>query len=268
MWIGLPARESERVPRTICGRFGPTRSLNLIVLFACGLLLGCNDLGSNPSADDEIIRKAYSHYSLPQWFSTEDFTSVSPYYENTISIFPLAERGTSWFELSTNDHVQALAWSEASSRNSAYYRELVSQRETEKFFEFKRVYAAHPNDAILSRVHKSSYLDRSEFDKLHKGSVLGRFQVRPVTMENVKELVEYLWCVDSNFDTGTGILSTWMSENTMSVDYVLQVLDVVYGDRGMHDSIIVTNATFRIEKASGLISYSLQVVRTIEGRQR
>jgi hypothetical protein len=268
MWIGLPARESETVTRIIYGHSDPTHLLNLIVLLACGLLLGCNDLGSAPSADDEIIRKAYSHYSLPPWFSTEDFNSIAPYYENTISIFPLAERGTSWFELSTNDHSQALAWSEASSRNSAYYRELVSQRETEKFFEFKRVYAAHPNDAILSRVHKSSYLDRSEFDKLHKGSVLGRFQVHPVTIESVKKLIEYLWCVDSNYDLGTGILSTWMSENTMYVDYLLQDYDIVYGDWGMHDTIILTNATFRVEKASGLISYSRQVVRTIEGRQR
>jgi hypothetical protein len=268
MWIGLPTREPERDRRRFLGGIESASTLNLILFLTCAVLLGCNDLGSGPSADDEIIQKAYSHYSLPQWFSTEDFNSVSPYYENTISIYPLAERGTSWFELSTNDYNQALAWSEASSRNSAYYRDLVSQRETEKFYEFTRVYAAHPNDAILSRVHKSSYLDRSEFDKLHKGSVLGRFQVRPVTMKNVKELIEYLWCVDNNYDVGTGVLSTSMSENTMYVDYLLQEYDLVYGDWGMHDNIIISDAVFRVEKASGLIAYSRHMVRTIEGRQR
>lgn len=243
------------------------RSLNLIMLLACTLLTGCTDLGSAPLLNDEIIRIAYSSYRLPDGFSTEDFSAGSPYYENTISIYPLQERGSSWFELCTNDYNQALAWSEASSRNSAYYRDLVSQRETEKFFEFRRVYAARPTDAILSRVHKSSYLDRSEFDRLHKGHVLGRFQVRPVTKQNVKELIEYLWYVDKD-EIGTKVLSTSISESTYIVEYMMQELDVTYGDWGVRDEIVVTNSSYRVDKTSGLMNYTQEVVRRIQGLRR
>lgn len=101
----------------------------------------------------EIVEKAYSKtYMYPAGFNFQQNFDGSLYYENTISI---RASQTSLVELDTNDKQQAKDWSETSSSTSAYYRELVAERETEKYFEFKRVYSVNAKDVILSRVIKA-----------------------------------------------------------------------------------------------------------------
>lgn len=119
------------------------------------------------ATDAEIVNKTYDvSYFFPADFTYEKYSEGSLYYENTVST--RTNEAVS-IELHTNDKAQARAWSETSSKRSSYYRDLVSERETEKYFEFKRVYARYPTDVLLSRVHKSSYfvplLDKSKRNK-------------------------------------------------------------------------------------------------------
>src|SRR5690606_12057386 len=143
-----------------------------------------------PVEDREIIEKAYSTiYQFPEDFYYETDLQGSPYYENTVSIRASQD---SWIELHTNDKEQALNWSEISSTTSAYYRDLVAERGTDKYFEFKRVYSIYPNDIILSRIHKSSYFIPS-YDKFNRSSHIGTLKVFPINEEVAKTFIEYMW---------------------------------------------------------------------------
>ena len=41
----------------------------------------------------------------------------------------------------------------------SYYRELIDENETDKYFEFKRQYEERPIDILYERAHKCSYLE-------------------------------------------------------------------------------------------------------------
>jgi hypothetical protein len=102
-----------------------------------------------------------------------------------------------WFELCTDAHDEALAWSETSTISRRSYPMLISERETEQFFEFtRRNDDEFPTTTGLSRVHKCSDLDRSMFDLRHPGEVVGIFHLRPVILATVHRLIEYLLFID------------------------------------------------------------------------
>ncbi len=199
-------------------------------------------------------------------FVTEDFQGASPYYENTISIRRLNERPEYWKELSTNDRNQAFAWSESSSVYSAYYRKLVSERETEKFFEFRRVWEEHPNDAILSRVHKSTYLDRSMCDRLRQRDTIAVFKGE-VDTATVKELVEYLWYAGNYNFGGAKVLCTSVFDRGSNIEYHLFHTEVSFGDWDLSDHITVSRSIFRVKKGTGTVNYTKQLLRVVEGKR-
>ena len=144
-----------RVKRNVCTEFLyaclqfvqaklQTVMKNNIFLFLVTLLIwSCQVDDDNikiklSTEDNEIIEKAYSKdYLFPDDFNYEKNLSGSIYYENTVSI---RTSNDVWIELHTNDKSQAKIWSEISSTTSAYYRDLILERETGKYFEFKRVY--------------------------------------------------------------------------------------------------------------------------------
>ena len=110
----------------------------IIILIIFCISLSCEDdtvLG--PYEQVEIVKLAYDRqYKVPDNFYWEVDLDGSIYYENTVSISPIDLREHTWIELATNNRDSAFHWSEASSHYSAYYRELISEKETEKFFEF------------------------------------------------------------------------------------------------------------------------------------
>jgi internalin A len=216
--------------------------------------------------NQEILEAVYSDYKYPRDFYQEDLEGGSLYYENTISVKPIFEREHRWIELCTDDRNQALEWSEASSKNSAYYRDLIDERETEKYFEFERVYSENPFDIILSRVHKSSYLDRSSYDRFEKGSVLGIFNQRPITPENAKELTEYLWFVENYNIVGSKVLSSFTEDQGNSIKHTIYETHVVYGDWGMSDQITLIKSEYVVDKNSGQFTLSQKHIRTVTGR--
>ncbi len=219
--------------------------------------------------DAEILNAAYNGTSYIPGFYNEGTLQGNIYYENTISIKPPKERGLEWIELCTDNRTQALAWSEASSRNSAYYRNLTGERETDKYFEFTRVYAKNPSDVLLSRVHKCSYLDKSGYDKFQKEEGLGTFSQRPITDENAKELIEYLWYVEH---PGAGsqnpILDHYLYEDGDSIRYVIYHVVGFIGDWGLCDQIALVRRQYSVDVSSGKITMESKDLRTVEGRCR
>jgi len=238
--------------------------INMIFLV---LLIGCSLQEPIPD-DDEILAIAYSSYKIPDDFYREDLDGGSIYYDNSLSILPLNERISSSFQLCTDDLDQAREWSEATSQNSSYYRKRVEESETEKYFQFRRVYEQNPTDIILSRVHKQSYLDRSMYDFFNPGTILGQYNKKPYNLEEVQELIEYLWFTDYYALGGRKVLDSSISVDRLHFICMLNEIQIVYGDWGIRDEITVLESTYFINKTDGKITYSQEVLKTIQGKMR
>jgi hypothetical protein len=221
---------------------------------------------STQITDENVLRAVYSSYKYPAGFYQEDLNGGSPYYENTISTKSISERPSYWYELSTNNRDQAFAWSESSSVYSAYYRKLESEKETEKYFEFRRVWEEHPTDILLSRVHKEGYLDKSMYDRLNPGDTLGIFTKSNIDTTSVRELIEYLWFVWNYNMGGAKALCSYVINFNDSVNYLLFYTMVSYGDWGLCDQISVMRSIFSVSKQSGIIKENKYLVRHITGK--
>jgi hypothetical protein len=216
--------------------------------------------------DDELYNLAYSNWKWPENFYSEDSLEGSIYYENTVSIKPLTERENIWIQLCTDNIDTARKWSELSSNYSSYYRELVNEKETEKYFEFKRVYLANPNDVILSRVHKCSYLDRTMYDFFKKESVIGVFSKNIFSENDVKKVIEYIWFVEHYQIVGKVHKSFIEKNNSEYVHYIYEV-EIVFGDFGVRDIITYSKNTFSIKINSGEITHKKELIKQIDGKQ-
>jgi hypothetical protein len=235
----------------------------LLFLLLTSIICSCeyndNSLISLTTEDREIIEKAYSRdYMYPPGFDFDQDLDGSLYYENTVSI---GRSQTSWLELSTNDKQKAKQWSETSSSTSAYYRELVEERETDKYFEFKRVYAVNPRDIILSRIHKASYFIPS-FDKFHPGDKIGTLKVTPINQETTKEFIEYMWTSYLIPYEGK-VLEYTIKDYHDKVRYNLKSVSITYGDFGLCDTIEVKNFDFLIYKQSGSVTFESNTIKEI-----
>ncbi len=112
---------------------------------------------------------------------------------------------------------------------------LLVERQTEKYFEFKRVYSLNPNDVILSRVHKCAYLDRSMYDFLNPGDIIGIFKKNNFIKTDAKELIEYLWFTENYNNTSSKVYEGVIQSNGQFYIYYLYEIEIVYGDYGVKD---------------------------------
>jgi len=217
-------------------------------------------------SDSQVLALAYSSYKYPDGFYQENVAGGSIYYENTLSILPLNQRLAHASELSTNSRDQALAWSESSSVNSAYYRKLVTESQTDKYFQFTRVYETNPNDILLDRVHKLSYLDRSMFDSFNPTPMVARLNVRPIDTTVVQNLVQYLWFVFNYDINGAQPLATITRQSIDTAWCVLYSLGKVGGDFGVPDEITLYRSMYSVSRQSGDVWLLASTVRTIRGK--
>lgn len=245
------------------------KPLIFIILLFSLFALKCGLLDSDPDddyQDDKILSKAYSSYKIPEEFYQENLDDGSIYYNNTLSILPLEERTSSSIQLSTDNRDQAREWSELTSKNSSYYRKLVDESENEKYFQFKRVYEQNPSDIILSRVHKSAYLDRSMYDLFNPGNIIGKYTNKPYQIKEVKELIEYLWFVEHYNSSGRKVLNSSIQEESSRFVHLIEELKIIRGDWGIHDQIFVLESTYSVDKTTGEISYIEEKIKEIQGR--
>jgi len=216
--------------------------------------------------DEELLELVYSTYKHPEDFYHEELDGASIYYENSLSILPLHQRTDHCVELSTNDHDQALAWSESTAVHSAYYRYVESEQDDEKYFQFRRVRQMNPQDVVLSRVHKLSYLDRSMYDSFYPTRLIGKFNQRPISAERVQTLVQYFWWISSYQLHGAKALATVTAETADSVKCALYDTQVTYGDWGLSDQIALNRRVYAVSKETGEIRRRSFVIRTLQGK--
>ncbi len=223
----------------------------------------CDTLLVNTISDQELYDTIYSAFQYYDGFYSEDLDGGSIYFENRISVYKESEP----IFLCTNDPETAHQWSEMSSNNSAYYRELVSTSQNEKYFEFRRVNPANSSDILLSRVLKCSFLDCSNMETIDQyNKIIGTFNQVPRTISNCQELIEFWNYFHSYQIGGMKFISSEVCETSTYIYIVLFETEVVYGDWGLHDKISLIKNTSRIDKDSGVIYVSKTVLKEIDGR--
>lgn len=220
--------------------------------------------------DKEILEKVYSKdYLYPEDFFYEKNLEGSTYYENTRSI---RVSQTAWIELHTNDKKQAKEWSEISNKLSSEYRELVSERETEKYFEFKRINPEFSHDIVLSRVHKSSYftpvLDWSSVNYYSSEPTkieTGIFRHRPITVTSAKHFIEYYWS-STSLGTGNKVLEAKAIELPNWFQYNIKSASVSSGDIGSCDKVDIWEYDFLVHKRTGEVYFVIKKLKDLKGK--
>ena len=239
------------------------RILTAIFLF----ITGCskpkvNQPGVNNRTADEnqILALAYN----PGYLYPDGFYKVySGYYENTVSIKSLLERKDIWIELSTDDINQALAWSDSSDKYSSVHRPIISESETEKYFEFRRQSTTNASDVIFSRIHKTSYF-LPLLDRLKKSDTIGVYNGQLDTTR-AKEFVEYLWSCGSFRIDDSKVIKSQINEYDNYFEQYIKSFNIVGGDIGLKDSIYIYDNYFKLDKSSRVLTVASKQVDAFEG---
>jgi len=124
----------------------------------------------------------------------------------------------------------------------------------------------YPQDVVLSRVHKLSYLDRSMYDSFYPTSLIGKLNHRPVTAEGVQNLVQYFWWISSYQLHGAKALATVTAETADSVNCALFDTQVTYGDWGLSDQIALNRRVYAVSRETGEILRRSFFIRTLQGK--
>ena len=240
--------------------------LNLI-LSLCLLLSGCHKKLDDYDTSNPILVKAYSStYFYPADFYSESIDSGSIYYVNTISIKPVDQREPICIDLCSNDIAQARTWSELTNTNSSQNRLLKDERQTEKYFEFKRVSPINKIDMVLDRVHKKSYFIPL-MDRYKAIDTIGQIPESTLQSTDIKQYIDYLW--SSGIVEGpTKVIETKLQDTTIGHKYTIKSITIVGGDRGIDDIIHVYRNTFLIYDSDGIIRLEKSLIEDIVGKHR
>ena len=219
--------------------------------------------------DAQLLAAAYSTYTVPPGFYAEPVSTVPCYYVNSGSIVDWHYRpALPWTELSTEDVLQARAWAELSV---AYSTDVAGVAPTppivtSRYFEFLDAPGTGVTH-VRMRVHRSSYLSGLLTFMPGPSGPLATFNERPVGIENVRLLAEYLW-THSGAVLGDKVLSVIPLETSHDVDAAMFVVRTARGDYGIHDTIRLSRLDYRVDKLSGDIRYTPTVIRQILGVKR
>jgi Mg2+ and Co2+ transporter CorA len=239
--------------------------LFIIVIASCE---GDNNNVIRTPEEEQILELAYDlGYNYPDGFCHEDVESGSVYYDNTLSITPLSEREYIWIELNTDDKNEARLWSDKTNENNSVNRDVVLENESEKYFQFKRVSPTNPRDILYSRVHKTSYFQPTLNKFSVSDTIVGKYNGE-LTLNNVKELVEYLWScgtMDANY---TKVITSELQEFGDRFESYVQSILIVYGDFGLHDEIEVYDNHIILGKAVRELFIKTKKTKTITGIKR
>jgi len=219
--------------------------------------------------DDQLRRVAYSRYTVPPGFYAEPVSTVPSYYVNSGSILDWHRRPElPWTELSTEDVLQARAWAESSVAYSTAVAGVAPTPPivTSRYFEFLDAPGTGVTH-VRMRVHRSSYLSGLLTFTPGPSNPLATFNERPVAIENVRPLAEYLW-THSSAVLGDKVLSVIPLETADDVDAAMFVVRTGRGDFGMHDTIRLSRLDYRVDKLSGDIRYTSTAIREILGVKR
>ena len=97
---------------------------------------------------------------------------------------------------------------------------------------------------------------------------LGKFGQRPITTQNVKELIEFFWySVSLNRLTGSAkVLSSSAEDHGDYIKHTLYETQICGGDWGLSDSISLFKSVYIVDKNSGKITASHEQIKSLAGK--
>ncbi|MFH2010793.1 MAG: hypothetical protein ABI333_29600 [bacterium] len=233
--------------------------------------MACSDDDLPHYPDEYVYAAVYSPALFPRDFHDGDRGDYLAQYVDSYIFNPDGrfEEDEHWYKLCTDSLEQAVEWSRMKKELhldpwSPPPPEPVDQRQTGKYFEIDYGESPHLYGDGLHRVDRCSYIDRTVYDRLSPGNLIGIFGRRPVTPENVKELVEYLWCTSHRlgFDR---LLDSDIQVGDETITYWMDLTYLVQGDWGMCDEIIVFRRTYRISRTTGAITLEWTDIQSVQG---
>lgn len=210
--------------------------------------------------DNELLNATYTDYKFPANFYHENLGDTSLYYVNTLSV-DSTENGES-IQLSTNSIEKARDWSIKSTYENSEFKNGIN---SEKFFEFIRITNTKDNNLIKFRTHKSSYLVRDNYDFFHKSDTIGIFRKLNFSVDETKELIDYLWFVENYNNESKKILSSFTVDNQQTVEVHHYEIYIVYGDFNIYDEITLINKVYEVDRNTGVIKVTEAIIREING---
>lgn len=199
----------------------------------------------------EIRAVVYTSYRYAGDLYTENVTGSSLSYVE--APFDMASKYRT--EYSTNDRGVAYNMSKASIMAISSKYELKNETQTEKYFEFEWCKEGTATTWLM-RVHKESYINRTNMTTRPSGNYIGTFNVRPMTTHDIDEVIEYLLWVEEYYRGGIGykLLSSftveeggaWVQHLYMEAEWQTD-----NGDSTTH--VDVDHFTYTVDKASGEI---------------
>ncbi len=171
----------------------------VLLLQACSTEEESKSTPATESEDLSIIKQLYSGSRVPDTFYVWDVPDTTNYY----ATYHLKDAGGS--EISVADYSQALALDAA--ENSAL--QLLDIQETNKYYEFIRLGVGEPITIYRSRIFKLSVIDRAGVVLNCVDCYWGKIGEDWLSINGVKELVEYIWYYTIDNNAGTVVLESY-----------------------------------------------------------
>jgi hypothetical protein len=252
-------------------------SLLLILMFS-----GCvqEQINNDNFTDKEILDLVYSDYKVPEGFFQDVLeTGINPnfiIYEQLLKdnklVFYCANDFNS-AELQIKENID-----EYNQKYNLDTLSIAEIMENEKFFEFRTVVESPTGSQAINylryRVYKCNYIDdlqnQTDFitDDIKSKEYIGRYVQRPITQENVSELIEFLWYsgFGNNVIEGSKVLVSATKDYNTSVKHTIYELETSYGDWSLCDNIVLIKSEYDVDKNSGEITLSQEKLKTIKGK--
>ena len=246
----------------------------LTLLFNICFLTACSGVNADsPSADNEdqeILDALYRDIRTPPDFYTEefsdnDFTSLSHVKSVILNHgeHPIIYELTIIYELSADDFSEALEFSEIEADLQFSYKQMVDVTETEFYFQFTRVNPGLPEFVHFSRVFKQSSLDRSGVDRSQPDGYQGIITIPELTVQRVKDIIEYLWNFTLSNNYGNVVVESETSESLTEFVHSMIEARLVISSSNTCDTVEVFEIQNTVQKGSGLIWKESTLLREI-----
>jgi len=222
--------------------------------------------------DAQIASLVYADERTPDGFYEDTTVPVTGYVATShlknLDIVATAT-GSAAHELCTDDWNQAMEWSEAVAAAAPTYADLVATDSNARFFEFGRVPRGQVGAYLRARVYKCEYLDRAAVNLQALEGAAGRFNRRPFSAADLRELSEYLWLFSTFNNFGNAVLKSSGSGSTgtaMSHTLHIAALARAPGTGGC-DRIDVIEWTHSAHSQTGELQRSRRTLWSFGARQ-
>jgi len=230
------------------------------------------EVAAGETGDMKIATALYFDERTPDGFYKEDFQNDAFYsisHVKNISLLPVASRiGLAVYELTSNDFVEAMAWSDKAAEYQQSYTQLAGNTETTLYYQFTRFDPESPQFINMHRVFKAGVLDRNGVDRSDEdGNYQGRIAMSGLTVEKVNLIIEYLWMFTLSNNYSNAVLESYTTETDNEFLHIMKQAKLFFSNNESCDAIEVYEIRYTVPKDSGFIWREKVLTRTFSAKR-